>query len=224
VIGNVGFGFIPEIERLEKELINKLEGVDTASLSDAQKSTGVMDPRIKPLASGMKLLGSAITVDLPVGENLMLYKALQLAKPGDVLVVNTNGNDKTAIWGELMTRTALKLELGGLVIDGLIRDGEPNRSMNLPIFCIGTTPVTAKKNGQGFVNGEITCGDIVVRPGDIIAGDDDGIVVIKKENLDFVLENLKAIEEREVRRKREISEGQALPNWLNKVLVEKGLE
>ncbi|RSK55138.1 RraA family protein [Bacillus canaveralius] len=223
LVGNVGFGYREEIERLDYNLIQSLKEVETASIVDAQYSTGVMNNNIKPLSNGMKVLGSAVTVDLPVGENLMLYKALQLAKPGDVLVVNTNGNDRTAIWGELMTLSARSLGLAGLIIDGMIRDGEENRKLDFPIFCTGTTPVTARKNGQGFVNGEITCGGIVVFPGDIIAGDDDGVVVIKKEHINLVIENLKAIEEREVRRKREIAEGKAFPDWLNRVLMEKGL-
>jgi 4-hydroxy-4-methyl-2-oxoglutarate aldolase len=223
MIGQPGFGFIEEIERPRPELIQQLMNVDSANVTDAQNRTGVLDAGIKPLAPGRRILGPAITVELPMGDNLMLYKALQLAQPGDVLVVYTNQNYSKAIWGELMTKSAIALKLGGLVVDGLVRDGNANRRLDFPIFCRGTSPVSVEKNGPGFVNGEISCGGVVIRPGDVIVGDDDGVVVVKKENLSNVIENLKKIEQREINRSREIANGQALPKWLDHVLAEKGL-
>jgi 4-hydroxy-4-methyl-2-oxoglutarate aldolase len=223
MIGQPGFGFIETIERPDEELITKLAFTDAANVTDAQNRIGTMDPGMKPIATGKRIVGSAITVELPMGDNLMLYKALDLAQPGDVLVVNTNGNDGKAIWGELMTKSAMALRLGGLVVDGLIRDGNANRLLDFPIFCRGTSPVSVEKNGPGFVNGEITCGGVVVRPGDVIVGDDDGVVVVKKENLSAVIENLKKIEQREIDRTKEIAEGQVLPKWFAATMQEKGL-
>ncbi|MDQ0218753.1 RraA family protein [Peribacillus cavernae] len=223
MVGHTGFGYIETIDRPCAELINNLTMMDSANVTDAQNRTGAMDRGIKPLDQGKRIFGTAITVELPLGDNLMLYKALDLAQPGDVLVVYTNGNFNKAIWGELMTKSAMLLKVGGLVVDGLIRDRQANRNHDFPIFCRGTTSVSVEKNGPGFVNGEIPCGGTVVRPGDIIIGDDDGVVVVKKENLSMVIENLKQIEQREITRSQEIANGQALPKWFAQLMAEKGL-
>ncbi|WCK52346.1 RraA family protein [Aneurinibacillus sp. Ricciae_BoGa-3] len=223
MVGQLGFGFIEKIERVDGDLITKLAHTDAANITDAQHRTGSMDPGIKPIAAGKKIIGSAITVELPMGDNLMLYKALDLAQLGDILVVNTNGNDSKAIWGELMTKSAMTLQLGGLVVDGLIRDGHANRLLDFPIFCRGTSPVSVEKNGPGFVNGEITCGGVVVRPGDVIVGDDDGVVVVNRCHIHSVIENLQKIEERELLRTKEIAGGQVLPKWFAATMQDKGL-
>lgn len=219
--GSISFGYIEEIDRGKLALIEQLRNVDASNVTDAQGRLGTMDPRIKPIKSGTRILGPAITVELPLGDNLMLYVALKLAQPGDVLVVNTNGNYSKAIWGELMTQSALALKLGGIVIDGFIRDIEANRKRELPIYCCGSVPVSVEKNGPGFVNGEICCGGIPVRPGDVIIGDDDGVVVVKKENLPIVLENLTSLENREKERILQISSGEEiLPSWVDKKMEE----
>lgn len=223
IIGDIGFGFIEEFERADAALIRQLQTASSTDVTDSQNRTGAMDPEMKPLGSGKRVWGSAITVDLPANDNLMLYKALQLAQPGDVLVVNTNGEHRRAIWGELMTLTAMALKLGGLVVDGIVRDGAVIQLHDFPIFCRGTAPVSVEKNGPGFVNGEITCGGVVVRPGDLVVGDDDGVVIIQRERLSSVLANVKQLEQREIKRKEEIAGGQALPTWLDAVMREKGL-
>jgi 4-hydroxy-4-methyl-2-oxoglutarate aldolase len=221
MVGTVGFGYIEEVDRGNPELIEQLRNIDASKVTDAQSRTGTMDSRIKPIKSSSRILGPAVTVELPLGDNLMLYVALKLAQPGDVLVVNTNGNYSKAIWGELMTQSALALKLGGIVIDGFIRDIEANRERELPIFCCGSVPVSVEKNGPGFVNGEISCGGISVRPGDVIVGDGDGVVVVKKENLPVVLKNLSNIENREKERVAQIMSGEEiLPSWVDRKIEE----
>jgi 4-hydroxy-4-methyl-2-oxoglutarate aldolase len=223
MIGRVGFGFNPQINRPDPALLAQLRGGSASNVTDALGRTGVMDAPIKPLSNGMYICGAAITVDLPAGDNLMLYKAFQLAQPGDVLVVNTGGHMKNAIWGELMTHTAQALKLGGLIVDGVVRDGASNRKLDFPIFCRGTLPVSGEKDGPGFVNGVISCGGVVVRPGDVVIGDDDGVVVVPIELIPAVIKSLRAQERREVERMAEIAAGQALPKWLDRALKEKGL-
>lgn len=223
MIGRVGFGFIEEIQRPDSALLEALQGAAAADVTDALGRTGTMDGAIKPLASGMYVAGPAITVDLQAGDNLMLYKALQLAKPGDVLVVNTGGHMKNAIWGELMTHSAMALKLGGLVVDGVVRDGAANRQLGFPIFCRGTLPVSGEKDGPGFVNGVISCGGVCVRPGDVVVGDDDGVVVIPVEEIRPTLDFLKKAAKRQEERLAEIRSGQVLPKWLDKALKDKGL-
>lgn len=223
MIGQIGFGYNEEMERVHEQFIQALSGAGSADVTDSQNRTGAMDSGLKPLSSGRRLLGSAITVELPPGDNLMLYVAMKLAQPGDILVVNTGGNTTKAIWGELMTRSAMALKIGGMVVDGLVRDGELNGQLDFPIFCRGTVPVSVEKDGPGFVNGEISCGGVVVHPGDLVVGDDDGIVVVKKQDLPLVIENFKKLQERESVRREQIESGQALPKWLERVMEEKGL-
>ncbi|GCL70159.1 hypothetical protein PN4B1_00590 [Paenibacillus naphthalenovorans] len=223
IIGGIGFGFIETFDRADAALIQQLQHASSTDVTDSQNRTGAMDPGIKPLGSGKRVWGSAVTVDLPANDNLMLYKALQLAQPGDVLVVNTNGGQRRAVWGELMTHTAMALALGGLVVDGIVRDGAAIRRLDFPVFCRGTAPVSVEKNGPGLVNGEMTCGGVVVRPGDLVVGDDDGVVIIQRERLSSVLDKMKQTEQREIKRKEEIARGQALPAWLDSVMREKGL-
>jgi 4-hydroxy-4-methyl-2-oxoglutarate aldolase len=223
MIGRIGFGFNEEITRPDPALVAALQGAAAASVTDALGRTGVMDPAVKPLQPGTTLCGPAITVELPAADNLMLYKAFQLAKPGDVLVVAAGGHLRNAVWGELMTRTALALGLGGLIVDGVVRDGAANRASGFPIFARGTTPVSGEKDGPGFVNGVVSCAGVSVRPGDVVVGDDDGVVVIPVEQIPAVLADLKRQEVREAARMAEIASGQALPRWLDKVLKEKGL-
>ena len=221
--GTVGFGYDDaEVVRPDPELLARLRGASSADVTDAQGRTGVMDIGIKPIAEDMRLLGPAFTVDLPAGDNLMLYVALKLASPGDVLVVNTGGHLRNAIWGELMTHTAKALGLAGLVVDGCIRDTAANRGLGFPIFAKGSLPVACEKHGPGFVNRPISCGGVVVRPGDVIVGDLDGVVVVQKENLPMVAENLEKQAVKEAERLEEIRSGrQILPAWLDKVLAEK---
>ncbi|WP_158736890.1 RraA family protein [Alteribacillus sp. YIM 98480] len=220
MVGALGYGYNKDFDRSHVEQIKYLENAEAAQVTDAQGRTGTMHPRIKPIQQQCKVLGPAITVDLPLGDNLMLYVALKIAKPGDVLVVSTNGNNTKAIWGELMTQSAAALKLGGLVVDGLIRDIEANKERDFPIFCCGSVPVSVEKNGPGFVNGEVSCGDVTVRPGDIVVGDGDGVVAVKKENLSHVIQKVEHLQKREEKRIAEITSGKVLPSWLDNKMEE----
>lgn len=223
MIGRVGFGFIETVQRPAPALLDALRGAAAADVTDAIGRTGVMDGAIKPLAPSMYVMGPAITVELQAADNLMLYKALELAKPGDVLVVNAGGHMKNAVWGELMTHSARALKLGGLIVDGVVRDGAANRQLGFSIFCRGTLPVSGEKDGPGFVNGLISCGGVPVHPGDVVIGDDDGVVVVPAREIQSVVDFVKKAAKRQEERLAEIAAGQILPKWLNQVLKEKGL-
>lgn len=222
--GNLGFGYVDaDFPRPDERVLERLRAAAAADVTDAQGRTGVMEGTIKPLHPDMRVVGPALTVDLPAGDNLMLYVALKIARPGDVLVVNTGGYMGNAIWGELMTHTAKALGIAGLVVDGCVRDTAPNRTLGFPIFCKGSLPVACEKQGPGFVNGSISCGGVVVRPGDIVVGDADGVVVVQRENIETVLAGLEKLAENEEKRLREITSGEKiLPDWLDRALEEKG--
>lgn len=185
------------------KIIEKFEQVPTTAISDVLNGMNNLDPSIKPLKEEYKIAGKAYTVKLPVGDNLMLLKSLKEANPGDILVVDVKGDQYRAIAGDFVVGMMKTLQLGGLVVDGVIRDIIDIKKLNFPVFCKGTTVSSGGKTGPGETNVPISCGGASVNPGDIIVGDVDGVVVIPKEKAENVLDGaekkLKADDEREAK-------------------------
>ncbi|WP_022883397.1 RraA family protein [Glaciibacter superstes] len=167
--------------RLSDELIARLGRIDTATLSDAMGRHGAMSHRMRPLDVTVKLAGSALTVKAPTGDNLMVHKALQFGKPGDVLVVDTGGTYDATVIGRNMALFAHRIGFVGAVIDGSIRDRSGILAIPFPVFCIGIVPRSAVKHSVGSVNVPIVCAGVTVSPGDAIIGDEDGVVVVPFE-------------------------------------------
>lgn len=182
-------------------VIEQLKSVPTTAISDVLKGMNNLDPAIKPLQESYKIAGEAYTVKLPVGDNLNLLKALKEAKPGDILVVDVKGDTYRAIAGDFVVGMMQTLEIGGLVVDGVIRDLIDIKKLNFPVFSKGTTVSSGGKTGPGETNVAISCGGVAVQPGDIIVGDVDGVVVIPKDQAEAVLKKAQekeaADEERE---------------------------
>lgn len=139
---------------------------------------GALHSSIKPLAAGMRIAGSALTVKLRPGDNLMLLKALDMARPGDVLVVDSGGETEAGPWGEITSLQAQERQVAGLITDGAVRDRQPICEIAFPVFCRAISIKGTAKAALGFINHPITCGGVVVNPGDVVLGDDDGVVVI----------------------------------------------
>lgn len=167
--------------RLPDELIARLSRIDTATLSDAMGRHGAMSHRMRPLDISVKLAGSALTVKAPEGDNLMVHKALQFGRPGDVLVIDTGGTYDATVIGRNMALFAHRVGFVGAVIDGSIRDRSGILAIPFPVFCIGIVPRSAVKHSVGSVNVPISCAGVVVSPGDAIIGDEDGVVVVPFE-------------------------------------------
>lgn len=164
-----------------------------------------------------------MTVNARPGDNLMVHKALQLAEPGDIVVVNTNGNTTSAVFGELMCRTAVAQRLGGIVVDGGIRDAEGIAALGFPAFSRSLTPGGCDKDGPGEINVAVSCGGAVVHPGDIIVGDNDGIAVVPRADAAEVLELVRALVRNEERRIAEIQSGQVFKPDVDEALRKKGV-
>lgn len=188
-------------------VVEQLDTVSTTALSDVLKGMNNVDPSIKPLKEEYKIIGPAYTVELAVGDNLYLLKALKEAKPGDVLVVDVKGDTYRAIAGDFVVGMMQTLELGGLVVDGVIRDIIDIKALNFPVFSKGTTVASSTKNGPGETNVPISCGGVAVQPGDMIVGDVDGVVVIPQDQVETVLQ--KAQEKEAADEKREATYGQS---------------
>lgn len=169
-----------DVARLSAALIAQAAQLPTATLHEAGRKIGALPSAIKPVAAQFRFAGSALTVHSPGGDNLWLHRALELARPGDVMVVYANGAHEHGYWGEIMTTMAQVRGLAGLVIDGCVRDGVLLAEIGLPVFARGLCiQGTGKDFGAiGWINHPVTIGQVVVHAGDLVVGDSDGVVVI----------------------------------------------
>ena len=183
-------------------------------LADAMNSFGAMRYSIKPVKPGMKVLGTAITVKVKPGDNLFLHKAIYLGGKGYVIVLDSDEYMGCASWGSMMTRGAIAAGVEGVVLDGAVRDLEEIREMGLPIFAAGAVANGPTTNDPGYINGVISCGGVSVSPGDLIFGDDDGVVAVSPEILEEVLIKAEKKAAGEDARIKEIAEGKLEPDWV----------
>jgi 4-hydroxy-4-methyl-2-oxoglutarate aldolase len=169
------------------DFIEQLRQFDPATLYEAAGKRGMVDPAIKPAWLGAKLCGPAVTVECSPGDNLMLHRAVTITAPGDILVVTTNNHLTAGAWGEVLTVAAQTRSLGGLVIDGAVRDTEAVSKLGFPIFSRGSAIGSCSKSELGRINEAINFGGVRVKPGDIVLGDGDGLVIIERHRLNEVL-------------------------------------
>lgn len=177
-MSNVGFRIYTKFTRPDSTLVEQFKGVPVAVIGDEMSRLSCMDARIRPF-NKLPLVGVAMTVKSRPGDNLLLHRALDMAAPGDVIVVDGQGELANAIAGENMMMWAHHRGLGGVVVDGAMRDVEALSKLQMPVFAAGAQPRGPYKSGPGEINVPITCGGIVVFPGDIVVGDEDGVVVIR---------------------------------------------
>jgi regulator of RNase E activity RraA len=222
--GTLGFRIYLNTPRPAPEIVAAFRDVPAGNVCDAMDRLGAMDQRIKPLALDWHLSGPALTVRTRPGDNLMVWKALDVAQPGDVLVIATYGYATTSTLGELVVMTAKALGLAGIVCDGMCRDAGGIRATGLPTFVAGSVPSSPGKDGPGEIGGPVACAGAVVRSGDIIVGDEDGVVVVPMADAPAVIERLEAITKKEARMAANIQAGRLIPDWVDQVLKEKGVE
>ncbi len=222
-MSNVGFRIYTQIKRPARDIIKGFRGIPVANISDLMNRSGVLDSRIKKIG-GRKLLGSAFTVKTRSGDNLMLHKALQMAEPGDVIVVDAGGELKQAITGEIMMATAAQKGIAGVIIDGAVRDVEALQQMEMPIYAAGVTPAGPHKEGPGEINVPVSVGGVVIRPGDILVGDGDGVVVIRPEDVGDLIEKAHEKHKGERDIMKIIREGKRDYSWIDTELIAKKCE
>ncbi|HYM68122.1 MAG TPA: RraA family protein [bacterium] len=186
------------VVRPDRALVEAFRGVPAANVSDVQGRHLTMHYGVKPIYQPMPpLLGVAMTVKARPGDNLMAMKAIEEAEPGDVLVISSDGEANLSVWGGIMSTMAVRRGIAGVVTDGLVRDVTQTRGVGLPVFATGLTPAGPTKEGPGQINAAVACGNVVVRPGDIVLGDDDGVVVVPREDAAAVLEAVRARQAKE---------------------------
>lgn len=178
-------------------LNERLQGFDPATLYEAAGQKGMVDPAIRPAWPGARLCGVAFTLECPPADNLMLHHAVAAAPPGVVLVGKLGSYLGTGAWGEILTVAAQSRGIAGLAVDGAVRDIEAIRPLGFPIFSHGLAIGACTKERFGTLNQPIMFGGVLVRSGDIIFGDADGLVVIEQERLDAVVAAAEARQRKE---------------------------
>jgi 4-hydroxy-4-methyl-2-oxoglutarate aldolase len=169
-----------DVPALAPEILAAARPLPTATLHEAGGKIGALPAALKPVAPGMRLAGPALTVHSPPGDNLWLHRALDIARPGDVLVVFCSGGHEHGYWGEIMATMAIARGLAGLVIDGCVRDGALLAELGFPVFARGLAiRGTGKDFGAiGWINHPVRLGDVTVQAGDLVVGDGDGVVAV----------------------------------------------
>ena len=223
-MSNVGCRIISDFPRPDRTLVEAFRGLPVANIDDCMNRTAAVDAAIRPVNKA-KLLGPAFTVKVPEGDNLMFHKAMDMAKPGDVVVIDAGGDEKRAIFGALMINYCKVRGLAGVIVDGAIRDVEELSEMDFPVYARSVTPNGPYKNGPGEINTTIAFGGKVVRPGDIIVGDADGIVVIKPEDAKELAEKAhKVLDMENGILKKILQEGSYVRSWVDDKLKSLGCQ
>ena len=220
--GKLGFRVLAAPPRIDDKILDCFRGLATPNLADAMGRFHFMDPGIQA-RSGLPLCGLAVTVSARPADNLMIHKALDVAAPGDVVVVNTCGNTTSAVFGELMCHTAVAKKLGGIVVDGAVRDVEGLTKLAFPAFSRTVSAGGCDKDGPGEINVPVSCGGTVVSPGDIVVGDRDGVVVVPRADVEEVLSLVVELMERESKRVAEIKSGVLFRPEIDEALRRKGV-
>lgn len=217
------FDKLIDFDRLPENVISRAREYQAAILSDVAGRRGALHSSIAPLRTDMQLVGTAFTVEVRPGDNLMFHVALALAKPGDIIVVAGHGYGSGALFGELMVRQAEAAGLGGFVVDGASRDFDTIGTSPMPIFAAGRNPAGPTKNIEGKICQPVSIGSVSVSSGDLVVGDCDGVVVIPAAEVEQVLEAAVKKVEQESQRLEEIANGILVSPWLDNALRAAGV-
>ncbi len=202
---SIGCQIITDFKRPDRSLVDLFEGLQVADLDDNMSRTQAVFHKISSF-TGKTVVGTAFTIKLPHGDNLMFRAALKYVKPGDVIVIDAGGFEDRAVIGEVTTKYAMKAGAAGIICDGALRDSMVLSELDFPVFAKGVSPNGPFFNGPGEVNVPIVCGGQLVNPGDIVVGDQDGIVFIKPEYAKEVYENTIKTKQKEEMLLKELEE------------------
>jgi RraA family protein len=221
---NIGFRILPMPARPPRQLVKALAGMVTAHLSDNMNRLVGGGAALRPMHKGGKLCGPALTVKVAPGDNLMVHKAIDIAAPGDIIVVDAGGVLTCAIIGDIMSSLAEKRGVAGMVIYGAIRDAAEIRARRFPVYACGVTHRGPYKNGPGEINAAIALDGMVVHPGDIIVGDEDGVVAVPLAHAEEVLALAKVQLAKETAMLKAIASGKADRRWVDETLRQRGCD
>lgn len=214
---------VRNFERVPAHIVAQAAEFQPAILADVAGRRGALDGRIKALRPRMKLAGTAITVEVRPGDNLMIHAAIAMAKPGDVLVIDGKGDRTSALMGTIMMTACRQVGIAGVVIDGACRDSNEIDEMDFPVFCVGTNPNGPTKNIGGRIGHPVSIGGVTVHAGDFVVGDGDGVVVVERGKIESLLPLAAKKVEDEAARIASIKGGNTAARWLDAALRTAGV-
>jgi RraA family protein len=220
----VGFRVLIRREKVDTETVERFRALPVANVSDAMGRMSDGGTRLRPMHAGGVLAGAAVTVKTRPGDNLMMHKAFDVAGPGDVIVVDAGGDVTNAMIGENAAAYAESLGLAGVVINGSIRDSAAIATRKFPIYAIGITHRGPFKDGPGEVNVPISINGMVVRPGDLMLGDGDGVICVPRDRIEEVYAAALAKHRNDEEDARAVIEGKVKRAWLDAKLRQLGCE
>jgi RraA family protein len=214
-----GFRVRLDFVRPETALMQAFAPFATPDISDLLNRLYAVDPAISCLTGDHhRLCGPACTIKVFPGDNLMVHKSLDVARPGDVVVVDAGGSTMNAVLGDLVSMKAKHRGIAGFVVDGLVRDLPGIRELNFPVFARGVTSIGPLHRGPGEINFPICCGGVVVNPGDLVIADTAGIVIVPQEIIAQLLQRLQSHHEKNAAYLASVRRGDFSNEWVDRIL------
>ena len=214
---------VRDFERVPAHIVSQAAELQPAILADVAGRRGALNGRIKALRPHMKLAGTAFTVEVRPGDNLMIHAAMAMAKPGDVLVIDGKADLSSALMGTIMMTACKQLGIVGVVMDGACRDSLEIDELDYPLFSVGTNPNGPTKCIGGRIGHPVSVGGVTVHPGDFVIGDADGVVVVEREKIEGLLPLAAKKVNDEAARIAAIKSGDTVAKWLNAALRTAGV-
>jgi len=221
---SIGFRVLNATRKVCAEWISRYREVPVANVSDSMNRMTAGGARLRPMHRGGVLAGAALTVKARPGDNLMLHYAIDIAQPGDVIVVDAGGDLSNALIGEMMVAYAVKRGVAGIVINGAIRDAGSIGAGDFPVFAAGISHRGPYKDGPGEINVPIAIDGMVIEPGDLVIGDEDGLLCVPYDHVAEVYERASAKHHAELKQLDQIAKGENDRSWVIDALKKKGCQ
>jgi regulator of RNase E activity RraA len=218
-----GFRIQVSFQRLDAAFMAQFAGFDSPDISDQLNRLYALTSAIRCLTGpDHKVVGPACTVKVYPGDNLMVHKVLDIARPGDVVVIDAGASRLNAALGSLISTKAQHRGIAAFIVDGYVRDLPEIVPLDFPVFARGTTPIGPLHRGPGEINYPICCGGVVVNPGDIVVADGFGVVIVPRDNAEDILERLQAYKARNLEYFAGVKKGEFSNQWVDDLLSETG--
>jgi RraA family protein len=221
---SIGFRVLEQARKVSVEWVERYRTVPVANISDSMNRMTAGGASLRAMHRQGVLVGPALTVKARPGDNLMLHYAIDIAQPGDVIVVDAGGDLSNALIGEMMVAYAVKKGVAGIVINGAIRDAASIGAGDFPLFAAGVTHRGPYKDGPGEVNVAIAIDGMVIEPGDLVIGDEDGLLCVPFDQVGEVYDRAHAKHAAEQKQLEQIAQGENDRTWVLKSLIQKGCE
>ncbi|WP_454691897.1 RraA family protein [Achromobacter aloeverae] len=218
----IGFAIHTRQRAVRPDAVARFRDIPVANVSDCMSRMSAGGARLRPMHDGTPMAGPALTVRCRPGDNLLVHKALDLAAPGDVIVVDAGGDLTNAIIGEIMAAYAATRGVAGIVINGAIRDAATLRQGALPVYAAGVTHRGPYKDGPGVINGPIALDGMTIEPGDLILGDDDGLLCVPYDQVEELYQASSAKHKAELEMLAQIAAGKLDTSWIDARLAAQG--